>query len=123
MGSRIKKIATYDGQYDDILDFKMPRLDIMRADGVFDHIKKKHPACIKYFDKIQEIISCPDYVGTSPKEKGSFELVKKYDNNVLIGIKIDVKNNYYYVATLYDINQSKVNNRLHSGRLRPLKKH
>ena len=116
-----KKICVYSGQYDELLGVNLPKLSIVQSDGLEKHISKRHPACLKYFNKIREIILSPDYVGVNPKESGSFELIKQYDNNVLIGIKLDIKNNYYYVATLHDIKQSKIDNRLFSGRLKKVK--
>lgn len=120
MDDEIFKLTTYDGRYDYLLDVELPKLEIMRSVGLKTHIEKRHPNCISYFDKIQEIIDAPDYVGCNPNEPNSFELVKKYDDNLMIAIKLDMKNNYYYVATLHEVKQSKVNNRLNSGRLKPL---
>ena len=114
------EVGIYSGQYDTLLGINLPKLNIVQSEGLEKHISKRHPSCLKYLSKISEIISHPDYIGINPKESGSFELIKKYDDNVLIGIKIDIKNNYYYVATLHDIKQSKINNRLHSGRLKKI---
>lgn len=115
------EVGVYSGQYDSLLGINLPKLNIVRSDGLGKHISKRHPSCLKYLSKISEIISSPDYIGVNPKESGSFELIKQYDDNVLIGIKLDIKNNYYYVATLHDIKQSKINNRLFSGRLKKIK--
>lgn len=114
-------VGTYSGQYDILLGVSLPKLNIVQSEGLKKHISKKHPSCLKYLSKISEIISSPDYIGINPKERNSFELIKKYDDNVLIGIKLDIKNNYYYVATLHDIKQSKINHRLFSGRLKKFK--
>ncbi len=111
-------VATYDGRYNSILNTDLPKLNIVQSNGLEKHISKKHPDCLKYLNKIHEIIVAPDYVGTNPKEINSFELIKRYDDNILIGIKLDIKNNYYYVATLHDIKQPKIDNRLFSGRLK-----
>ena len=46
------------------------------------------------------------------------ELVKAFEDNIQIGIKLDTTNNYLYVATLFDINSSKIQRRLNSGRLK-----
>ncbi len=115
------KIGVYNGEYDSILGRALPKLNIIQSVGLEKHISKRHPSCLKYVGKIGEIISSPDYVGTNPKESGSFELIKRYDNNILVGIKLDIKNNYYYVATLHDIKQSKIDNRLFSGRLKKVR--
>lgn len=111
-------VGVYDGQYNNLLGIDLPKLNIVQSEGLQKHILKRHPNCIIYLDKIKEILQFPDYVGNNPKETNSFELVKCYDDNILIGIKMDVKNNHYYVATLFDINQSKIDNRIYSGRLK-----
>ena len=114
------EVGTYSGQYDTLLGVSLPKLNIVQSEGLEKHISKRHPSCLKYLSKISEIISSPDYIGVNPKESSSFELIKQFDDNMLIGIKLDTKNNYYYVATLHDIKQSKINNRLFSGRLKKL---
>lgn len=115
------KVGAYNGQYDALLGVNLPKLNIVQSNGLEKHISKRHPSCLKYLSKISEILSSPDYIGINPRESGSFELIKQYNDNILIGIKLDIKNNYYYVATLHDINQSKINNRLFSGRLKKIK--
>lgn len=121
MNDKNFEVGTYNGQYDDILGITLPKLNIVQSEGLEKHIAKRHPSCMDYLSKISEIITSPDYIGTNPKECSSFELIKRYSDNVLIGIKLDKKNNYYYVATLHDIKQSKIDNRLHSGRLKKIK--
>ena len=48
----------------------------------------------------------------------SIELVKRYEDNVLLGIKLNIDGTYLYVSTMYDVQESKVSRRLHSGRLK-----
>ena len=82
-------------------------------------IKRKHFDCLKHIDHIPDIISKPDYIGINPNESGkSIELIKKYDNNIMIGIKLDVDKKYLYVSTMHSIQESKILRRLHSGRLK-----
>jgi hypothetical protein len=121
MDENTYNIGLYNGEYDSLLGINLPKLNIVQSAGLEKHILKRHPDCLKYLDKIGEIVSSPDYVGVNPKESGGFELIKQYDNNVLVGIKIDIKKDYYYVATLHDIKQSKVDNRLFSGRLKKVR--
>ena len=109
------KIGVYKGQYDTLLGRVLPKLNIIQSEGLEKHVSKRHPSCLKYLSKVSEIISSPDYVGINPKESDSFELIKKYDDNILVGIKLDIKNDYYYIATLHDIKQSKIDNRVFSG--------
>lgn len=76
---------------------------------------------MKYIDYIPEIIKNPDYVGINPNESIiSFELIKKYSDNIMIGIKIDTDGRYLYVSTMHDIQESKVKRRLFSGRLKQI---
>lgn len=83
-------------------------------------LKSKHAKCLKYIDYIPDIIDNPDYIGINPNENGteSIELIKRYRDNVMIGIKLDKDNDYLYVSTMHDIQESKIERRLHSGRLK-----
>lgn len=82
-------------------------------------VKRKHFNCLKYIDYIPEIISHPDYIGINPNEQGkSIEIVKRYEDNVLIGVKLDEDSDYLYVSTMHDIQESKIARRLHSGRIK-----
>ena len=86
--------------------------------GLAIHVRNHHPDCVEYLSCIEDIVSNPDYIGINPNvQEQSFELVRTYDENVLIGIKLDVKNNRLYVASLYTITNSKVHHRLDSGRM------
>ncbi len=44
----------------------------------------------KYFDRISEIITNPNYVGKSQDNSNGMELVKLFDNAVLVSIKINI---------------------------------
>ena len=59
-------------------------------------------------------------LGINPNETriDSIELIKRYKDNILIGIKLDKSSNYLYISTMYDIQESKIQRRLHSGRLK-----
>ena len=96
---------------------------VYQSDGLKKHIEKRHPDCLSYLNNISDIIKSPDYIGISPNETvPSFELVKKLNNNVLIGIKLDKKDNYLYIATLHTITTSKLERRIESGRLKAVDK-
>ena len=74
---------------------------------------------LKYIDYIPDIILEPDYIGMNPNEAGkSIELIKRYENNVLVGIKLDSDGEYLYVSTMHDVQESKIIRRLHSGRIK-----
>ena len=96
------------------------KLDIYCSKGLPTHmVKRKHYKCLKYIAYIPDIIKEPDYVGINPNEEGtSIELIKKYADNVMIGIKLDTDGEYLYVSTMHDVQESKISLRLHSGRLK-----
>lgn len=95
--------------------------NVYRSEGLLKHIQKRHPECIEYVSLLPLIISVPDYIGVNPNESGiSLELVKVVNKNIQVGIKLDIKNNYLYVATLHTITESKLKHRIESGRLKPL---
>ena len=105
-----------------MLGIDIKELGIYRSRGLPAHmVKRKHYKCLKYIDYIPDIIETPDYVGINPNEQGiSIELIKKYADNVLIGIKLDTNEEYLYVSTMHDIQESKISRRLHSGRLKKI---
>ena len=92
------------------------------APGFKKHIEKKHSDFLRYVPSIPDIVSNPDYVGTHPNEPDSIELVKIYDDNILLSItlSIDTEDEYLYVSSLYDISDGKLHNRINSGRLKKL---
>ena len=105
------------------LPVEFPTKTIYQSEGLFKHIEKRHPDCLPYIDKIPEIISNPDFGGVNPREKNaSCELVKIFDDNIQIGIKLDTKNGYLYVATLHTITQAKLEKHIAIERLKPLDK-
>jgi hypothetical protein len=75
----------------------------MQSVGLKIHVKKRHPACTKYLEDIALIITSPDYIGVNPREPNSIELVKRFNDNIQIGIKLDTKNDYLYVSTLFRV--------------------
>ena len=66
--------------------------------------KKHHPE-IKdsIMLNIPNIISSPDYIGKNPKEPNSIELVKDIGKNTKVCVKLDTKNEYLYVASIFEI--------------------
>lgn len=82
-------------------------------------VKRKHFKCLKYIDYISDIILEPDYIGVNPNESDvSIERIKRYSDNVMIGIKLDTDGEYLYVSTMHDVQESKIARRLHSGRIK-----
>ncbi len=118
MEDTIFKVGEYTEKFNALTGQDLPLLDIVQSTGLEKHVLKRHPLDIQYLEKISEIIVSPDYIGQNPKEPNSIELIKSYSDDVQIAIKLDSKNNYYFVASLYQITKKKINNRLFSGRLK-----
>lgn len=121
----IKDKIVHIGQLNKSLSTLIPNIskysDVYKSEGLAKHVKKRHPECAEYLSLLPSIISAPDYIGVNPNERGvSFELVKVFDENIQIGIKLDVKEDYLYVATLHTITESKLKHRIESGRLKLL---
>ena len=110
------KVGKYNLEFNDILGINIDELEIFRSKGLPSHmVKRKHFKCLKYIDYIPDIILDPDYIGINPNEpEVSIELVKRYTDNVMIGIKLDTDGNYLYVSTMHDVQESKIPRRLHS---------
>lgn len=124
MNNPLTKIGVLSKEVLDILGDQIVNKDIYCSNGLKTHmIKRKHFNCLKYLGLIPDIISNPDYIGSNPGEAGvSIELIKRFDLNVLVGIKLSGDGNYLYVATMHDIQEEKISRRLQSGRLKIFQK-
>ena len=111
-------VGNYNQDFNDILEINLPYKTIYQSVGLEIHIKKRHPNCVRYLDNISDILASPDYIGHNPKESNSIELIKCYADNIKVAVKLDAKNNHLYVASLYDIKDSKLQRHLDSGRLK-----
>ena len=111
-------VGEYIESFNTLTSLNLPCGSIYISDGFSVHIQKRHPKYVKYIARISEIISSPDYIGCNPKEPDSIELIKIFDENIQLAIKLDKKQGYLYVASLYDVKQSKIDRRLTSGRLK-----
>lgn len=114
------KVGRYNPRFNNILGIKIEELDIYRSKGLPAHmVKRKHFKCLKYIDYIPDIIENPDYIGINPNEdEKTIEIIKRYKDNVMIGIKLDTDGEYLYVSTVHDIQESKIERRLHGGRIK-----
>ena len=120
MNEELIPVGEYRESFNKQLDISLPTGIIYRSSRLINHIQLRHPDFVGYIDKLPEILLNPDYIGKNPKEPDSMELVKVFSDNILVAIKLDVKNNYLYVASLYNISDGKLHNRIHSGRLKKL---
>ena len=98
------------------------KLDIVNKEiiiypGVIRHIKERHPyAFKKYFHRLIEAISKPDYVGLADKDSCKMEFIKSYKDNLLIALRVE-EGNHIFISSMYIIEAQAVKKRLESGRL------
>ncbi|MFR5030110.1 hypothetical protein [Blautia hansenii] len=116
-------VASYNKEFHNYLPIHFNQDVIYQSCGPEKHIKKRHPECLPYLKFISSIISSPDYIGVNPNEIGdSFELVKRFHDNIQIGIKLDMKENYLYVSTLHTITNGKLKHGIANVRLKKFDK-
>ena len=101
----------------------LPCGPIYQSYGLLAHIQKRHPSEVSNLSYVPEIISSPDYIGKHPKEPDSIELVKILSGNIMVCIKLDRDENYLFVASVFEISEGKLKNRINSGRLNKLTNH
>ena len=86
-------------------------------------IKRHHNDVIHHIEDLELILRNPDFVGVNPREKdASFEYVKRFDDNILVAIKLHKSGDFFYVPTMYRLQDFKLQSRIKSGRLRKLDK-
>ena len=119
----MKQVGRIKSEYFRILELD-DSIDIVKVniENLRKHLEKRnHDNMIKYLSRISELLENPTYIGINPREKGrSIEYVIQLDENVLIGIKLDYKNEYFYIATMHEISELKLNQRIKNGRLKSL---
>lgn len=118
---RLIEVGEFYQELNNMAGSDLPLRKIYRSKGFPAHLlKQKHLNCLRLIDSIPDIIRSPDYVGISPNENGNaIELIKTFNkDNILLGIKLNIDKNYLYVSTMYEIQRSKLNRRLHSGKLK-----
>lgn len=121
MDNKLIPVAPFNKTFNNYLPHHFDQDTIYQSAGLKKHIAKRHPECLPYLDVLSSIISSPDYIGVNPNEKSkSFELVKIFSKNIQIGIKLDTKNDYLYVATLHTITSSKLQHVISNGRLKKI---
>ena len=120
-----KKVGKIKISISELLELDLPRI-VYASPGVINHIKKRHGRQFtkkmkdNIIDIIEKVVKDPEYVGLDCRRGvgGSLELIKKVDNIILLlGLEIDLEEQYIYVATMYPITLSKMNARIYKGRL------
>ena len=91
------------------------------GDRNLDHMKSQHLATfLKYYDKLSQIISEPDYVGIND-EDGSLEYVKIFSDHVKLAVRI-AGDDKLYIRTMFTVLESRTDYFIKSGKLKPLTK-
>lgn len=115
---KLVKVGKLNPRIDKLVQKNISEKDIFKSKGLLAHIlKRKHYLAAKYLDNISDILQSPDYVGYVD---GVVELVKIFDDNIFISVKLNPSNNIYYVATMFDVKNSKIEKNLESGRWKKL---
>ena len=102
----------------EIFDIVLEASDIkVNKDGLRSHmIKGHHNDVIHHIEDLELILRNPDFVGVNPREKdASFEYVKRFDDNVLVSIKLHKSGDFFYVLTMYRLQDFKLQSRIKSG--------
>ena len=120
----MKQVGRIKSEYFQILELD-DSIDIVKVniENLRKHLEKRnHDNMIKYLSRISELLEKSRlYWYKSQGERGrSIEYVIQLEENVLIGIKLDYKNEYFYIATMHEISELKLNQRIKNGRLKSL---
>ena len=110
-------VGYYGDDFNRLTGQSLPEGTIYQSAGLFAHVRKRHPSELSNVLLVPQIIASPDYIGKNPKEGDSVELVKVLQDNVMVCVKLDRSEGHYYVASVYNISDSKLKNRVNSGRL------
>lgn len=116
------EVGEYTDTFNKLTGQELPCGPIYQSVGLRVHIMKRHPDEIDNIGLVPAIISQPDYIGKNPNEPNSIELVKALGANVMVCIKLDVNDGYLFVASVFEISESKLRRRLNSGRLKVVDK-
>ncbi len=99
-----------------------PNTPIFIGSSNIEHIKSRHPyEYDKYYDKIQEILSAPDYVGINPNNN-SIQFVKLYkvdSEYIRVAVKISNTKNSF-VKSLHLLSTYNAERYIEKGTLKKL---
>lgn len=86
--------------------------DVVLLPKQIEHIEERHKGVYeKYKNKINNILNEPDYIFKDPKHINTALLIKKYENNVEVVLKLstDTKNNYKNsIITMWEIKDKRL---------------
>ena len=110
-----EKIGQVTNEVKEIFNIVLEASDIkVNKEGLRSHMMKRHHNdVIQHIEDLELILSNPDFVEINPREKGaSFEYVKRFDDNVLVAIKLHKSGDFFYVPTMYRIQDYKLQSRI-----------
>lgn len=86
--------------------------DVVLLPKQIKHIEERHKGVYsKYKNKLNNILDDPDYIFKDPKHKNTALLIKKYDNNIEVVLKLntDTKNNFKNsIITMWEIKDKRL---------------
>ncbi len=86
--------------------------DVVLLPKQIEHIEKRHKGVyLKYKNEINNILDNPDYIFKDPKHENTALLIKKYNNNVEVVLKLntDTKNNFKNsIITMWEIRDKRL---------------
>ncbi len=86
--------------------------DVVLLPKQIEHIEERHKGVyLKYKNEINNILDNPDYIFKDPKHKNTALLIKKYDNNVEVVLKLNTntKNNLKNsIITMWEIKDKRL---------------
>ena len=97
-----EKIGQVTDEVKEIFDIVLETSVIkVNKEGLRSHmLKRHHNDVIHHIEDLELILSNPDFVGVNPREKdASFEYVKRFDDNVLVAIKLHKSGDFFYVPS------------------------
>lgn len=86
--------------------------DVVLLPKQIEHIKERHKGVYeKYKNEINNILSKPDFIFKDPKHKNTALLVRKYENNVEVVLKLNTnaRNNFKNsIITMWEIKDKRL---------------
>ena len=99
-----------------LLNLPLKTIKVYRSKGLLSHLlKRKHFIAIKYLDFLEDILQNPDYIGSFENQ---IELVKQFKDNIFVSIKLDEKKEIFYISTIFDVSNAKIQSYCKTGRLK-----
>lgn len=103
-----------------LLNLPLKTIKVYRSKGLLSHLlKRKHFIAIKYLDFLEDILQNPDYIGSFENQ---IELVKQFKDNIFVSIKLDEKKEIFYISTIFDVSNAKIQSYCKTGRLKKIDK-